>query len=69
MFNLPPTGLNAIDPKKNDPTKPIKLPSNDVPNGNQDKGNNSIFGQLEKYAHEIAGGTIMACGVAIICGL
>ena len=27
------------------------------------------FGQLEKYAHEIAGGTIMACGVAIICGL
>ena len=47
MFNLPPIGLNAIDPKKNDPTKPIKLPSNDVPNGNQDKGNNSIFEQLE----------------------
>lgn len=53
MFNLPPTGLNAIDPKKNDPkkndpTKPIKLPSNGVPNSNQDKGNNSIFGQLKK---------------------
>ena len=27
------------------------------------------FEHLEKYAHEIAGGTIMACGVAIICGL
>ena len=24
---------------------------------------------LEAYAHEIAGGTIMACGIAIICGL
>ena len=48
MFNLPPTGLNAIDPKKNDSTKPIKLPSNDVPNSNQHKSNNSIFGQLEK---------------------
>ena len=48
MFNLPPTVLNAIDPKKNDPTKPIKLPSNDLPNSNQDKSNNSIFGQLGK---------------------
>lgn len=27
------------------------------------------FNRLEKYAHEIAGGTIMACGVAILCGL
>lgn len=27
------------------------------------------FNRLEAYAHEIAGGTIMACGVAIICGL
>ncbi len=27
------------------------------------------FNRLENYAHEIAGGTIMACGVAIICGL
>lgn len=27
------------------------------------------FKRLEAYAHEIAGGTIMACGVAIICGL
>ena len=27
------------------------------------------FHRLEAYAHEIAGGTIMACGVAIICGL
>lgn len=25
--------------------------------------------RLEAYAHEIAGGTIMACGVAIVCGL
>lgn len=25
--------------------------------------------RLEAYAHEIAGGTIMACGLAIICGL
>lgn len=48
MFNLPPTGLNAIDPKKNDPTKLIKLPSNDLPEDKQDKGNNSIFDQLKK---------------------
>lgn len=27
------------------------------------------FNGLERYAHELAGGTIMACGVAIICGL
>lgn len=27
------------------------------------------FQRLEKYAHEIAGCTIMACGIAIICGL
>lgn len=27
------------------------------------------FNRLEAYAHEIAGGTIMACGIAIICGL
>lgn len=27
------------------------------------------FTHLEEYAHEIAGGTIMACGIAIICGL
>lgn len=27
------------------------------------------FKNLEAYAHEIAGGTIMACGIAIICGL
>lgn len=27
------------------------------------------FNRLENYAHEIAGGTIMACGIAIICGL
>ena len=27
------------------------------------------FKRLENYAHEIAGATIMACGVAIICGL
>lgn len=27
------------------------------------------FNRLEAYAHEIAGGTIMACGLAIICGL
>lgn len=27
------------------------------------------FNRLETYAHEIAGGTIMACGLAIICGL
>lgn len=27
------------------------------------------FKRLEAYAHEIAGGTIMACGIAIICGL
>lgn len=27
------------------------------------------FKRLEAYAHEIAGGTIMACGLAIICGL
>lgn len=27
------------------------------------------FNRLEKYAHEIAGGTIMACGLAIIFGL
>lgn len=27
------------------------------------------FNRLEGYAHEIAGGTIMACGLAIICGL
>ncbi len=27
------------------------------------------FKRLENYAHEIAGGTIMACGLAIICGL
>ncbi len=27
------------------------------------------FHKLENYAHEIAGGTIMACGLAIICGL
>ena len=27
------------------------------------------FNRLEAYAHEIAGGTVMACGLAIICGL
>lgn len=27
------------------------------------------FNRLEAYAHEIAGGAIMACGLAIICGL
>ena len=27
------------------------------------------FGKLGNYAHEIAGGTIMACGLAIIFGL
>ncbi len=27
------------------------------------------FNALERYAHELAGATIMACGVAIICGL
>lgn len=27
------------------------------------------FNRLEPYTHEIAGGTIMACGLAIICGL
>lgn len=27
------------------------------------------FRGLEKYAHEIAGATIMLCGIAIICGL
>lgn len=27
------------------------------------------FHRLEQYAHEIAGGTIMACGAAILCGL
>lgn len=27
------------------------------------------FKRLEQYAHEIAGGTIMACGAAILCGL
>ena len=27
------------------------------------------FKSLENYAHEIAGGTIMACGLAIVCGL
>ncbi len=27
------------------------------------------FRRLEQYAHEIAGGTIMACGAAILCGL
>ena len=27
------------------------------------------FNRLETYAHEIAGGAIMACGLAIICGL
>ncbi len=27
------------------------------------------FNRLENYAHEIASGTIMACGIAIICGL
>lgn len=27
------------------------------------------FNRLEAYAHEIAGTTIMACGLAIICGL
>ena len=27
------------------------------------------FQKMEKYAHEIAGGTIMTCGVAILCGL
>lgn len=25
--------------------------------------------KLETYAHELAGGTIMACGIAILCGL
>lgn len=27
------------------------------------------FHRLENYAHEIAGGTIMTCGLAILCGL
>lgn len=27
------------------------------------------FNRMEAYAHEIAGGTIMVCGLAIICGL
>ncbi|MBR6408802.1 MAG: hypothetical protein IKS23_00985 [Alphaproteobacteria bacterium] len=27
------------------------------------------FQKLEKYAHELAGSTIMACGIAILCGL
>jgi len=27
------------------------------------------FNKLENYAHEIAGGTIMTCGLAILCGL
>lgn len=52
MFNLPPTGLNAIDPEKTTP-QPIGQPnndvlSNDVPSGSHDKGNNSIFDQIKK---------------------